>query len=812
MQRISLLLVLALSTLATAADYLVVVSKATYAKPGWKQVADGLVKKHTGALVQYDKSVKETLPALRKHRPRFVAFVCLPETISKDEPKLMFQVTRAIDGDPFGDAQWGIVTGMDAAGAMKIVKTTKPLIIRRSLNTTGVNKSLFDEAVVISDGRTGAIEVKRDGKTKTTVYKTPDGKKADPANLFRFVKFFNEMEIDLMVTSSHACQVNLSMPFTHALLCSNITKGRLVTGMMAKMKGNSEMEVSKDGKRLEVKPRENPMVFFPVGNCLVGDCKYTSKSLIPTMISNYGVRQAAGYTVPTWYGKMGWGAWGKWQGSAGQLSLSQALFLRNQEMIVDIIEMQAKGVKPPRSRADFNGDRKKLYGHIHDLNVVPLYGDPAWVAKFDAAKTPGKAVTTTYTKKDDVYTLTIKGKDLSKLIKGGYSAVLPIRLPRAVGTKDIEIIEGKQFAPLVADDFILLRKGGHTGNETKIVFKLLPKAKLAPKPEPKAKPAPVSVAGKMPLETLKAFMAAMEKGDVEAVLCCHKTVSNNEEEMIRLMVPGNKLMIEYTRKFYKAYPGKSISGFRGRRYVAMIDNVEKAEIKIDGDKATAKIPGGMQTLHLAKFDGVWKMVNPQAKALPDERVAFYKMMAKVMNPVLEKVMGEIGKEDVTAEDIKKMLHDEQRKAMAQIKAQAEAKPKAKPAPKAAEPKPAPAGKMKKLDDATLQLAATDWFEAIFSGKADAALKLSQAPFQMDRKKVLYTMEELKAFYKEIAENQRGEKLPLYEAKVLAVVPEKLAKLPCLAGTKAVKITMEDGDEVMYVFVDPATGKVCGFSD
>ncbi len=111
--------------------YTVVVAEATRADAQWKPVVEALVAKHHAGVVTYARSIEETLPRLRGELPRYICFVAKPAEVSKEFVAQVCQLTRRLDDDPYTDVLWGILTGYDAACALRIARQTQPLVIRR---------------------------------------------------------------------------------------------------------------------------------------------------------------------------------------------------------------------------------------------------------------------------------------------------------------------------------------------------------------------------------------------------------------------------------------------------------------------------------------------------------------------------------------------------------------------------------------------------------------------------------------------------------------------------------------------------------
>ena len=134
----SLLFLLLSAHLVFGADYAIVVSKKTAADESWGKVVSTLEEKHSAKIIQYNHSVKESLPSLKKSFPRHACFVATPEETTKDLVRSIHIITRQLDEDPYTDLLWGILSGHDAENALAIAKTQKPLVIRNSLACTEI--------------------------------------------------------------------------------------------------------------------------------------------------------------------------------------------------------------------------------------------------------------------------------------------------------------------------------------------------------------------------------------------------------------------------------------------------------------------------------------------------------------------------------------------------------------------------------------------------------------------------------------------------------------------------------------------------
>ena len=76
------------------------------------------------------------------------------------------QLTRNLDEDPYTDTIWGILTGYDAANALSIAKTNKPLTIERVASGTEVALENCVEGIWYSELNKGKIVQKKRKKVR----------------------------------------------------------------------------------------------------------------------------------------------------------------------------------------------------------------------------------------------------------------------------------------------------------------------------------------------------------------------------------------------------------------------------------------------------------------------------------------------------------------------------------------------------------------------------------------------------------------------------------------------------------------------
>ncbi len=399
-------------------NYVVVISKATASKPEWKQVAQALVKKYKGAvLCEVDKLTEsEFTLALRRNKARYAAYVLRPEEAGRVVSNAVNRASRRVDSDPYGDCISGIITGFTAKDALRIAEARKPLVIKRLLGTTNVGAPRFEHSCCITDW-TGAPILEQTGYTEpkqTTIDpKSPEGQKGLQGI---FAEQLSTQKPQLIVTSSHATQFNLEMPFSRGLIYPSNNRFYLANqneqmmefvmdGLSPAMRGQTDAlaKLAARHKAESIKPDDTPRVWLAAGNCLFGDAHNSPHSMAVTALSAYTCNQVVGYTVPSWYGRGGWGTLSLLLENVQGTTLAQAWFLNNQYIIHDTLknfpELMKVRLNDPEMSARFQNavlasgaklseaNIKDALGLPHDRDAVTLYGDPAWSATVDESHT-----------------------------------------------------------------------------------------------------------------------------------------------------------------------------------------------------------------------------------------------------------------------------------------------------------------------------------------------------------------------------------------------------------------------------------------
>lgn len=448
-----------------ATSYAIVVEASTRADAGWSKVVAALVERHPSAtIIIWSKSVTSTRERLAALMPRRIAFVVRPEQATRSFVCDVHRLARRLDNDPYIDAQWGIVTGSTAELALSSVSGPHRLVVRNALNTTGINDGPLDRSLTISDGAKGTWREKlADGKVVD--HTTLD----EPAAL-KWANFFNAVKPELLVTSSHGFQNGFETPFGSGFLL--VRNGTLVP-------------LDRPGGKPiapELPASPNPKVFFPVGNCLVGHCDGPN-SMVCTTMGQLGVRQLAGYTVVTWFGRGGWDMLSTWQSLPGRNNFTEAFFINQTRMIADLAKLcpsaltfdpafpndgnpmpetlirQLSSGTALRDITNLNQRSKEgqetmrqIIGLMWDRDTVAFYGDPAFDARFPA---PDKPTVTTHLERTGTRThrLTIHFAD-AKIAEQGAPDLAVLFTQRIAQAK---LRAGSPADTVLADDCILVR-------------------------------------------------------------------------------------------------------------------------------------------------------------------------------------------------------------------------------------------------------------------------------------------------------------------------------------------------------------------
>lgn len=398
-------------------SYTILISQKTAQSPDWQPVVTALLKKYPQAHVAElsELSESEIAAALRCGKARHAALIARPEEVNRVLFLNIHRASRQLDDDMWGDCICGVITGASPTDALRIAAASEPLVMKRLLATTNVDHTRFEHSYCITDW-TGAPVREQSGYTEPShiLYspETEEGKKVLTDGLQTL--FAHQLETQrpqLIITSSHATQFNLEMPFSYGLIFpangryyqaspADMNEFRRVLGAAYRLRHDVAEQWVELKQKNPITPDGEARVWLAAGNCLFGDAYNTGNSMAATALSAYTCNQIVGYTVPSWYGEGGWGTMGSLLSNAEGTSLSEAWFINNQFLLNRTCEIDPRLLSIRFDEPEFFGrgqgkmlnaimtariplkqeTLKDSLGLIHDRDVVAFYGDPAWRA------------------------------------------------------------------------------------------------------------------------------------------------------------------------------------------------------------------------------------------------------------------------------------------------------------------------------------------------------------------------------------------------------------------------------------------------
>lgn len=436
------------------AYYAVVSSSKTAADPEWAEVIDELLQKHDGFALAYQQDPAELRAALAERRPEYTCFVATPEEASREFVSKVHSLTRTLDADPYGDTIWGILTGFDAANALRIARHSEPLSVHNVASGTEFAMEMVDRGIWFSELEAGLYVEKESGDK-------PRRQSGPADSTAAIVGCLNEQRADLFITSGHATERDWMLGFRYNNGFFKCRPGQLFA--IDTQKQTTDIVST------------NPKIYMPIGNCLMGHIDSRDAMALAWM-NSAGVMQMLGYTVPTWYGYAGWGCLDYFLEQPGRYSFAEAVFANHQALLHRLYTHFPEANEATATDATLApnaaGQRAGLTsqdarGLVFDRDVLAFYGDPAWQARMAPAPLPFEQ-SLTYVRDGDApvrYTFIIapnQGAGSFQTVndngsqRGGrpFFARLPIRIDA------VEILAGNEYQPIVTENFILVPRPG----------------------------------------------------------------------------------------------------------------------------------------------------------------------------------------------------------------------------------------------------------------------------------------------------------------------------------------------------------------
>jgi len=366
-----------LAVLLQGSDYAVVASEATL--KDWAPVVEALKKKHGATLITYRDAVADARKGLAAAFPKYACFVePLP---NRAFVVAVHRLMRSLDDDPYTDAVWGIVTGYDAAAALRVAETKDPLVVRRGAAGCGLPLEVVVEGAWWSEGKKNEMWEKARGGAI-------EKKRCDDDTTSAIVAELNAGKTDLFMTSGHATERDWQIGYSYPNGQFRCADGKLFGLDLA--------------RRRHPIDSSNPKVYLALGNCLMGHVPDRDAMALAWMNSG-GVRQMVGYSVSTWFGYGGWGTGDYFFRLGGRYTLAESFMLNN---VALVHQLETRFPKTARAAIDEYGietdpdlpnkiartlgvrERDEL-GLLWDRDTVAFYGDPAWAARIEKVADAG---------------------------------------------------------------------------------------------------------------------------------------------------------------------------------------------------------------------------------------------------------------------------------------------------------------------------------------------------------------------------------------------------------------------------------------
>jgi zinc protease len=460
-------------------------------KPEWKAVVDALAEKHTARVISYTGELETALPSLKETFPKYTCFVARPEETGFKQIARIYRMTRKLDDDPYGDTIFGVITGYTTEDALRLARATAPTVVSTALITAGVGNERYQESFYISDGRPGEFGWK---KPDGTTGKDNQGK-VDQTR--RYIEQFERLDPDVIVSSGHASERNLEMPFsTGNIICKDgklfgyITRERMIDESGQAKKERIE------GELIPIREPKRPKLYLPIGNCLIGDIP--DRNCMALAWLGHGlVNQMIGYTDTTWFGAMGWGTMRYWEQMGGVAPLNESLFFTNQHLLNRLLvqfpktagldfdlskkqNIQTIGggivqtmTPEERSKPLDQAAIRENMGLLWDRDVVAFYGDPALEIRLDSKYATSQRSVEFFQDKRDLYRVVVH----AHIRIMGYRTGIAHRWSFLSRTsRSAEVLRGAEYKPVITDNFLLVTAPGpwKAGEDYTIEFRATP--------------------------------------------------------------------------------------------------------------------------------------------------------------------------------------------------------------------------------------------------------------------------------------------------------------------------------------------------
>ena len=298
--------------------------------------------------------------------------VAMPGEAGRAQSAAWQRAFRAIDGDPFEDALWGIVTGPSPDVAMRIARRTEPTVLTSALGTTPLPETVFARATWFSEGVQGEVHRRDHGAWIV------EARGAEQSGAF--AREWSADWADFIYTSGRSNEMRWLVGYSYP-------SGRVVPR-------RGELWV-RDLEGIETPIRSvRSKAMLAAGNCLMAHLR-DEDCLAMALLDAGGIDQLAGYVSVTWDGRAGWGC-SRWLlDEPGRWSLAEAVQWSRTELLARMQRSDPDDLRrvvdafDRSARRDFESAcdawmtnvpgeaRQRRMGALWDRDAFLFVGDPA---------------------------------------------------------------------------------------------------------------------------------------------------------------------------------------------------------------------------------------------------------------------------------------------------------------------------------------------------------------------------------------------------------------------------------------------------
>lgn len=231
--------------------YAVVVDSNTAENPEWGQVTKELQRKYSARIfITHYPEMYMLRKALSEYMPWYVCFVAQPEQATREMISTAARVMTWLDDDPYEDAVWAVLTGLEPADAMRIVHAA-PFQVRKGFADDDYLPWLEQGLAFSNNKDTYGKYVKEAGGSR----ERHDRQKDTTAEIVDFI----DRDCDFISSGGHASEHTWYLGYPDV-----DSSGRILHNAKGDIYGTDTQG------RVHRVTATNPKIYHAPGNCLIG--------------------------------------------------------------------------------------------------------------------------------------------------------------------------------------------------------------------------------------------------------------------------------------------------------------------------------------------------------------------------------------------------------------------------------------------------------------------------------------------------------------------------------------------------------------